>query len=202
MEMSENAAAERDTLRLFELYGDYLFTYARRRVHDASIAEDLVQETFLAAFSASGSFAGKSSEKTWLTGILKNKIFDHFAKNSRLRELSDEEKDLSGYNFLFERDDEWNGHWNAKYSPADWSAASPLQNVLESEFQTVLSKCLTGLPERSANAFVMREIDGLSSAEICHVLTISANNYWTLMHRARLHLRRCLEINWFLSSKK
>lgn len=201
MEMSENAAAENDTLRRFELYGDYLFAYARRRVRDDSISEDLVQETFLAAFSASSSFAGKSSEKTWLTGILKNKIYDHFAKNSR-RELSDEEKDLSGYNFLFERDDEWDGHWNAKYSPAEWDAASPLQNVLEGEFQTVLSKCLTGLPERAANAFVMREIDGLSSAEICDMLTISANNYWTLMHRARLHLRRCLEINWFLSPRK
>jgi len=190
-----------DPLEWFERYGDYLFAYARRRIRDQSAAEDLVQETFLAALSAKQSFSGKSSEKTWLTGILKHKIYDYFAKNSRHAELTPEEADLSGYNHLFERDDEWNGHWNDKYAPADWgddnNRASPLRNVEEDEFQTVFSNCLTGLPERIANAFVMREVDGLTSAEICVVLTISTNNYWTMMHRARLHLRQCLEINWF-----
>lgn len=188
-----------DPLVWFELYGDYLFAYARRRVREESAAEDLVQETFLAAISSNGSFAGNSSEKTWLTGILKHKIYDHYAKNSRLNELTAEEADLSGYNYQFERDDEWDGHWNDKYAPADWDSASPLKQVEDGEFQQVFSGCLTGLPERIANAFVMREVDGLTSHEICGVLTISVSNYWTMMHRARLHLRRCLEVNWFLA---
>lgn len=188
-----------DPLEWFELYGDYLFAYARRRIREHSAAEDLVQETFLAALSAEKSFSGKSSEKTWLTSILKHKIYDYYAKNSRRAELTAEEKDFSGYNYLFERADEWDGHWNDQYTPADWNAASPLRNVEEGEFQTVFSNCLTGLPERIAGVFVMREVDGLTSQEICVVLTISVNNYWTMMHRARLHLRRCLEINWFLA---
>lgn len=188
-------------MKWFELYGDYLFAYARRRLRSNEAAEDLVQETFLAAISANGSFAGNSSEKTWLTGILKHKIYDFYAKNSR-RELTTDEADLSGYNFQFERDDEWNGHWNERYAPADWDAASPLKQIQDGEFQKVFSNCLTGLPERIANAFVMREVDGLTSAEICVVLMISANNYWTMMHRARLHLRRCLEIKWFLAPEK
>lgn len=194
--------AASDPLEWFELYADYLYAYARRRLREESAAEDLVQETFLAALSAEKSFAGKSSEKTWLTGILKHKIYDYYAKNSRRNELSDEEKDLSGYNYQFERDDEWDGHWNDAYAPADWGesgGASPLKTVEEGEFQNVFSNCLTGLPERIANAFVMREVDGLTSAEICVVLTISVNNYWTMMHRARLHLRRCLEVNWFIA---
>lgn len=194
--ITETAFAS-DPLEWFELYGDYLFAYAKRRVRQQSAAEDLVQETFLAALSAKQSFSGKSSEKTWLTGILKHKIYDYFAKRSRQTELTPEEADLSGYNHLFERSDEWDGHWNDKYAPADWDNASPLRNVEEGEFQTVFSNCLTGLPERIANAFVMREVDGLTSQEICVVLTISTNNYWTMMHRARLHLRHCLEINWF-----
>ncbi len=110
---------------------------------------------------------------------------------------------MSGYDYMFERTGEWDGHWNDRYAPAEWgddNGASPLRNVEEVEFQTVFSNCLTGLPERIADAFVMREVDGLTSAEICTVLTVSTNNYWTMMHRARLHLRRCLEINWFAAS--
>ncbi len=197
---SEAAPSSSDPLEWFERYGDYLFAYARRRVREQSAAEDLVQETFLAAIQASDSFSGKSTEKTWLTGILKHKIYDYFGKRSRRAELTAEEADLAGCDYMFERTGEWDGHWNDRYAPADWgddNGASPLRNVEELEFQTVFSDCLTGLPERIADAFVMREVDGLTSAEICAVLTVSTNNYWTMMHRARLHLRRCLEINWF-----
>lgn len=191
-----------DPLVWFELYGDYLFAFARRRVRDQTAAEDLVQETFLAALSAKKSFAGKSSEKTWLTGILKHKIYDYYIKNFRQTELTPEEADLSDYNYMFERDDEWDGHWNDRFAPAVWDNASPLKQVEEGEFQTVFSMCLTGLPERIANAFVMREVDGLKSEEICEALRVSVNNYWTMMHRARLHLRRCLEVNWFVREDK
>ena len=186
-----------DPLDWFDRYGDYLFAYARRRVREQAAAEDLVQETFLAAIQANDSFSGKSSEKTWLTGILKHKIYDYFRKNSRLGELTAEESDLSAYDYLFERNDEWDEHWNAAYAPADWDNTSPSHRVEAGEFQAVLSGCLTMLPERIANAFVMREVDGLTSEEICGVLMVSVNNYWTMMHRARLHLRRCLEVNWF-----
>lgn len=195
--INENAPAASDPLEWFVLYGDYLFAYARRRVRHQSAAEDLVQETFLAALSATKTFAGKSSEKTWLTGILKHKIYDYFGKQSRQPDLTAEEADMSGYDFLFKREDEWNGHWNDNFAPADWENVSPLRNVEAGEFQNVFSNCLTGLPERIAYVFVMREVDGLTSQEICGVLMISTSNYWTMMHRARLHLRRCLEINWF-----
>ena len=141
-----------DPLEWFDLYADYLYAYARRRLREELAAEDLVQETFLAALSAQKDFSGKSAEKTWLTGILKHKIYDYYAKNSRRAELTAEEKDLSGDNFQFERDDEWDGHWNDNFAPADWgdnNGASPLKNVEEGEFQTVFSNCLTGLPERA-----------------------------------------------------
>lgn len=193
-------APSTDPLEWFERYADYLFAYARRRVRENAAAEDLVQETFLAALSKGVSFSGKSSEKTWLTGILKHKIYDYFAKNSRQAELTPEESDLSGYDYLFDRDGEWSGHWDEKYAPADWDNHSPLQNVEDGEFQAAFHSCLTKLPERIAGVFVMREVDGLDGAEICGLLMISTNNYWTMMHRARIHLRRCLEVNWFVAS--
>lgn len=177
-------------------YGDYLYAYAFSRVREESAAEDLVQETLLAALQARQTFNEKSNERTWLTGILKHKIIDHFRRNSRQVDLSDEEKDLSQYDYLFERDDEWNGHWNAKLAPMQWNS-SPEAVLERSEFRGILTHCLGELPERVANAFTLREMDGLEAKEICDVLMISINNYWVMVHRARLHLRRCIEFNWF-----
>src|SRR6266851_5898098 len=77
------AGALSDPERWVELYGDYLFKYALMRLRDAAGAEDAVQETFLAALKGGKSFAGRSAEKTWLVGIMKNKIIDHYRKASR-----------------------------------------------------------------------------------------------------------------------
>lgn len=196
---NENASTgQSDPALWVEQHGDYLYAYALMRARNQAVAEDLVQETFLAAIKASVSYAGKSSEKTWLTGILKHKIYDYFRSSSSGKsqmDLTGEEADLSGYNHFFERDDEWNGHWNRQSAPADWN--NPAQSLQDSEFQTILRVCLSGLPPRVANAFTLREMDGLESREICEVLGVSAGNLGVMMHRARLHLRRCIEINWF-----
>lgn len=192
-------AAVADPLEWFELYGDYLFAFARQRVRDAAAAEDLVQETFLAAIN-SMTYAGKSSAKTWLTGILKHKIYDYFRRHSRQVSFDEDDAETVEKRF-FRRDDEWDGHWNPKFAPADWHENDAFRRLEAESFQNVLSNCLDGLPERTANVFVMREVDGLTSEEICGVLMISPNNFWTMMHRARLHLRRCIEINWFCREK-
>ena len=197
---NEATISAADPLEWFDRYADYLFSYARRRVREASAAEDLVQETFLAALSANQSFSGKSSEKTWLTGILKHKIYDYYRKNNHQNDVA-AETDLAAEDYLFERADEWDGHWNDRFAPAEWNGASPFGAVEAGEFQTVFSGCLNGLPERVAGVFVLREVDDLTGAEICEMLRITANNYWTMMHRARLHLRRCLELNWFAFAK-
>lgn len=180
-----------------EKYGDYLFAFAYSRVRNEAAAEDLVQETLLSALEGYSNFGGKSSEKTWMTGILKNKIHDHFRKNSKRAELTEEEADMSSYDYLFERDDEWKGHFNDRLGPISWKTATPDAVLEKSEFRNILTSCLSELPERVANAFTLREMDGLSSEEICGVLRVSAGNYWVMMHRARLHLRRCIEFNWF-----
>src|SRR5439155_16361641 len=68
-----------------DAHGDYLFNFAIGQVRDASVAEDLVQDTFLAAFKARDRFAGQSSERTWLVGILRHKICDHLRHTCRER---------------------------------------------------------------------------------------------------------------------
>lgn len=178
-------------------HGDYLFRYAMMRVRDESRAEDLVQETLLAAIQSISSYSGKATERTWLTGILKHKIIDHYRKTSKEQSIeTDDGELLSEVERFFERDDIWNGHWNNKLQPHQWDT-SPEATYEETEFFAVFQNCLSKMPGRVAGVFMLREMDGLESAEICEILSVSTNNFWVMMHRARLALRRCIEVNWF-----
>lgn len=176
-------------------HGNYLFAYAFSRVRDEATAEDILQETLLSALQSLDSFHHQSTERTWLTGILKHKIVDYFRKSSREGDLTPEERDFSTYQYLF-NDKFWNDHWTPELTPLEWHA-TPEKILEESEFCGVLSHCLGELPKRIANAFTLREMEGFDSTEICGILGISKDNYWTMLHRARLHLRRCLEFGWF-----
>lgn len=177
-------------------HGDYLFKYAMFRLRDASAAEDCVQETFLAALKALENFQGRGSERTWLVGILKHKIMDHFRRMARQAPIEREDDEAFDHAEFFTRTDGWDEHWNNDYAPTDWHA-TPAQLLEQNDFWRVFSDCLTPLPQRTANAFTLREVDGLTSEEICEILSITVNNLWVMLHRARLHLRNCLERNWF-----
>ena len=171
-------------------YGDYLFRYAVLRLRDRSAAEDIVQETFLAALKDRGSFSGKSSESTWLVGILKHKIADHFRRRSREGSfLDDEARDPAGEGVF-----DASGHWAA--GPADWGA-NPADLLRQKEFLDQLAECLSDLSPNHANAFTLREIEGMGTGEICKVLSVTETNLWVILHRARMLLRRCLEARWF-----
>ncbi len=178
-------------------HGDYLFKYALFRLRDATAAEDVVQETFLAALKGYEKFEGRGSERTWLVGILKHKITDHFRRMSREAPIGEQSDDGPEHREFFRAEgEEWTGHWALDHAPTDWHA-SPAELVEQSDFFRVFNDCLSPLPQRTASAFTLREIDGLSSEEICDTLSISVNNLWVMLHRARLHLRNCLERNWF-----
>ena len=177
-------------------HGDMLFRFAFARLRDESLAEDMVQETLLSAIQSLKSYSGKSTERTWLTGILKHKIIDFYRKNSKQVQITDEDTDLSGIDHFFDRPDKWDGHWAIPLRPVD-PEQSPEQVMERSEFWEVMNGCLSALPSRVANVFTLREMDGLTSDEICDVMSLSASNFWVIMHRARMQLRRCIEIKWF-----
>jgi RNA polymerase sigma-70 factor (ECF subfamily) len=177
-------------------HGDFLFGFALSRVRDRSLAEDLVQETLLAAIQSRNSFEARASERTWLCGILKHKIIDYFRKSSREVGLSPEEADMTSYDYLFQSEGPAKGHWTAESKPTVWQT-DPEKVLEHSEFRGILSHCLGELPTRIANVFVLREMDGYDATEVCGFLNISPSNLWVMMHRARLHLRRCIDVNWF-----
>jgi RNA polymerase sigma-70 factor (TIGR02943 family) len=182
-------------------HGDYLYKYALFRLRDPAIAEDAVQETLLAALKGYKKFAGRGSERTWLVGILKHKIIDYFRKSSRETPLDIDESQHFEHEEYFRDSGEWIGHWRPDLAPTDWNA-SPVDLVQRGEFMLVFQKCLGPLPDRVSQAFTLREIDGLESDEICQVLGITVNNLWVMLHRARMHLRRCIEVNWFVKGAR
>lgn len=171
-------------------HGDYLYRYVLLRIKDPSLAEDLVQETFLSALKSLHTFDGRSSEKTWLVGILKHKIADHFKKSGR-EALFDEIEELEKTS---DESFNKNGHWNN--GPSEW-LKSPDDSIESKQFWKVFKNCISALPLRLGNAFFMREVEGVKSEEICKELDISSTNLWVIMHRAREKLRKCLELNWF-----
>ncbi|MCU0320788.1 MAG: sigma-70 family RNA polymerase sigma factor [Chitinophagaceae bacterium] len=171
-------------------FGDMLYRYALPRVSDSSIAKDLVQETFLAAWRNVDNYKGEASEKNWLFTILKNKIIDHYRKASS--RLTDSVDTSLGENYFDE-----NGHWKTSTMPNDWGI--DYNTAIEhKEFYSVLEICKSKLKEIQNAVFSMKYLDGVESDEICKVLNITPSNYWVLMHRAKLQLRTCLEKNWFV----
>lgn len=179
-----------------DTHGDYLYRYALVRVRDTAVAEDLVQETLLAALQSRHAYAGRSAERTWLTGILKHKLVDHFRRASRQVHSSQPEGEEFEHDELFRSEGQWKDHFDPTRAPVDW-CAGPEELAEQGEFWEVFGKCIAPLPPRVGSAFTLREMEGLSSEEICEALGITVNNLWVMLHRARMHLRRCLELNWF-----
>jgi len=173
-----------------ERYGDLLFRFAVVRVHRREIAEDLVQETLLAGYRDRARFAGNSSEQTWLVGILKHKIADHFRQISVEPTTSLAEGGVDAAEAQFDRQGDWRG------AGANWPR-NPEASVSNNELREIVGRCLSELPPGLAAVFTLREIDGMSSDQVCKILGISATNLWVRLHRARLRLKQSLEVHWF-----
>jgi RNA polymerase sigma-70 factor (ECF subfamily) len=186
--------------RWVEEHGDAMFGFAALRVRDRAIAQDLVQETFLAAIKGKSSFGGRSSERAWLFGILRNKLTDYYRLQGREVSLGDLEAPLPEEKNAFGAAGVGKDGWLIAVAPEAWE--TPEEALVSKEFHEVLRDCLSHLPTKIAQAFFLREIDGVSSDQICKDLGVSPNNVWVMLHRARMGLRRCLEVHWFGSEKK
>ena len=174
---------------------DYLMRYARLQLRNEAWAEDAVSETLLAALAKPQAFQARSQLKTWLVGILKHKIIDAIRQRSRevvLDSDSDDDRADPLEHMAFKAD----GHFAEK--PADWG--NPERDLQSQQFFAVLEACTEKLPAAQGRLFLMREWLELSSEDICKELSLTPTNLYVQLHRARLRLRECLELNWFAQS--
>lgn len=189
--MTESPAepGSRKTLKSWvTLYSDSLYSWALHKTSSREIAEDLVQETFLAALQAFEKFQNKSHPKTWLFAILNNKIHDFYRKNFR-NPVSRETDNISE---IF--DD--SGQWKKEERPQSWQVDEGhlLDDVT---FRETLQQCMDKLPEKWYSTIRLRYLKQKSGEEVCQELGITSTNLWQILHRTKLQLRKCLEQNWF-----
>ena len=175
-------------------HGDVMYRYAYTRLRDTSAAEDAVQETFLGALKSRDRYTPGLSVRAWLMGILKHKIVDHIRRSARQIQLADEDaKHLL--------DDPLVQHIGIPaLNPPRWHF-SPRRALEQKEFWGVFQACLGKLQELQHTAFVLKEVDGMTSSEVCKELDISPNYLWVLVHRAREQLKTCIQANWTRTSK-
>ncbi|MFV1960130.1 MAG: sigma-70 family RNA polymerase sigma factor [Planctomycetota bacterium] len=176
-----------DPARWVDEHGDALFRYAMSRLGNRSAAEDLVQETFLAALEARARFRGASAPRTWLIGVLRHKLVDHFRRAGRLDRLEASaalEHEVEG---AFDAKGRW------KQRPRRWKPQVPGGEMERKEFWQIVEKCVEGVGGRAGEAFALRVLCDLPAQEVCKVLSVEATNLWVLLHRARSGLRACLE---------
>lgn len=171
-----------------------MLKFARLQLGHDDEAEDAVQEALAGALKNAASFRGEAALKTWVIAILKNKVADVLRQRHRRptpasqMQTADQEGALPE---VFDR----KGMWSDAARPAGW--ANPEAELHSSQFLAVFDACLNRLPPQQARVFLMREIVELETPEICAELGLSTSNVHVILHRARLGLRACLQVNWF-----
>jgi len=183
------------------LHRPYLYRYALSKLRRTETADEVVQDTLIAALEGQATFRGESALRTWLIGILKHKIVDWQRREARdpLRksaahyvDMESEDEDTAGT--LFDSAGGW------VTPPSTW--ANPEQSIENQRFRELMDSCLAALPVATARAFYLREVEGFTTEEICEQLGISESNCWVMLYRARMSLRRSLEERWFLKEER
>lgn len=191
MNQTISEAANAVATNWVETHGDYLFNFAIGQVRDTSVAEDLVQETFLAALKSQDNFSGRCSERTWLVSILRHKLYDHLRKTCRERAVRAEPL-LSQDGEAFDESNE-SMLWIHQIAA---ESTSPSKRIELAEFREHLERAMGKLPPRIAQVFQLYSVEERPNQEVCEQLNISESNLWVMLHRARKQLREELDGWW------
>lgn len=176
-------------------YSDKMYSWALYKTNSKETAEDLVQETFIAAFQSFEKFEEKSEPKTWLFGILNHKIADHFRKVYRQPVVNENDRNPEPGNNFFDTFFDADGSWIKEQRPQPWPDDSHLLD--DSEFVKILQACMKKLPSNWFAAINLKYLEEKKGEQICQELEITPTNFWQILHRAKLQLRKCLEVHWF-----
>ncbi len=172
-----------------------LLRQARLAVHDSAHAEDLVQDTLIAVVEQRSTWRGDAALSTWAISILRHKVADWYRSPAARREVQvpDGEREGQAMDAALAAQFDDSGHWREAV-PA-WQ--QPEHRAERKQMMRALDGCLSCLPTQTRRIFIMREWLGLESEEIREQLGLSADNVRTILHRARLSLRACMQKRWF-----
>ncbi len=175
----------------------YLLKFARLQLRNEAWAEDAVSDTLLAAIAKPQAFGGKAQLRTWLVGVLKHKVVDCLRANLREPNVADmrgsKDDDMSEGDLIDAIGFKQDGHFQE--APADWG--NPDRDLSQRQFMAIMDACIAKLPPVQGRLFLMREWLELDADEVCKTLSITSTNLYVQLHRARLKLRDCLQLNWF-----
>ncbi|MFA5834286.1 MAG: sigma-70 family RNA polymerase sigma factor [Bacteroidota bacterium] len=171
-------------------YTSDLFNWAYYKTSDYQSAEDLVQETFLVAAEKMHNFRNESQPRTWLFGILKNKIAEYFRIKSKTPQVHPNNKES------FDRFFNMSDGWNKESLPHEWNFSEE-QLFDNTDFNQIFEQCMKKLPVQWFACISMKYLEEKNPKIVCQELEISTTNYWQIIHRAKLQLRECLEHHWF-----
>lgn len=170
-------------------YGDYLHAFALSRLRSENAAEEVLQDTFVAAIHSLQQFSGKGSQRGWLMRILRRKIVDHIRQRVKRRATVSLDREYDPTPLVFDEQ----GRWMKGAFPT----ISPDQIVESKELWQIIQSCLARIPQTQADVFVLSVFEEMETSRICEELEISAANVWTRLHRARLGLAKCVGAKWF-----
>lgn len=181
-----------DSQSLVETHGDFLYRFALMRVRNQDAAEDLVQETFLAALQGAYRESGPTAERRWMIGIMKHKIVDYFRRTSREPVQNPDQPDHRAEDAFLD-----DGHWKPEAAAMQNWPEQPDELIERRQFWDALAGCMERLPPRAAQVFTLRELDELETDSICELLQLTPTNFGVILHRARKQLRDCLSSRYF-----
>ncbi len=179
----------------FHEYSDDLYGWAYHKTSSKEAAEDLVQETFLSAVKGLKKFQNKSNPKTWLFAILNNKIIDHYRKKGKSFTVNNNHSEqlfINQTDSFFDSDQSWTISKGAVF----WEEEVHILD--DDEFRKVMDVCVHELPENWRLAMLSKYLLNKTAKQICQDIKVTQSNYWQIVHRAKLMLKKCIELKWKL----
>jgi RNA polymerase sigma-70 factor (ECF subfamily) len=172
-------------------------------VADREVAEEVVQDTWMAVIEGLNRFEGRSSLRTWICGILIHKAKDRGVREKRHTTFSDfESYDADNEETVdpsrFQQSGEWAGHW--AFPPQPWDDQTPEKLLASQQAVNAMQRALEALPAILKEVLILRDVEGVEAQEVCEMLKITETNLYVRLHRARERVRAAVEI--YLENRK
>jgi RNA polymerase sigma-70 factor (ECF subfamily) len=174
-----------------------LIRMAMGHVGDREVAEEVVQDTWMAVIESLDRFQGRSSLRTWIFGIMIHKAKDRGVREKRHTTFSDfqafdDEQEDAVDPSRFHRSGEWAGHW--AFPPQPWDDQTPEKLLASQQAVQAMNRAIEALPATLKDVLILRDVEGVDAQEVCEILKITETNLYVRLHRARERVRRAVEI--------